>query len=163
MIAFTNFGKRSKLNPKTVKVTVSMSKFDYECLKPMAKDRKLTIPAMFREAMWFHLCKIQTKKNSKVRQERVKVARSKGRHTKKQWQRLVKTFGGVCLRCGDPNKPVTKDHILPLYAGGDDTIKNLQPLCLECNVGNVEGFNWKIKRMPELSPMDRHMVLWDEQ
>ncbi len=67
-----------------------------------------------------------------TRAQRMTEARKKGTHTKREWNILCEIFGDKCLRCGANCRPV-KDHILPVYNGGSDSIENLQPLCAMCN------------------------------
>ena len=40
--------------------------------------------------------------------------------------------GDLCLRCGT-SKDISLDHIIPVCHGGENTIENLQPLCIYCN------------------------------
>jgi len=70
--------------------------------------------------------------NLELRTERLKKARVKGTHTKKEWLSLVKKYN-YCVRCKAKNVLLTKDHIIPIYQGGSDSIDNLQPLCRKCN------------------------------
>lgn len=81
-----------------------------------------------------------------IRIARLKSAREKATHTKKQWIALLEEFDYRCLRCGCyPIGEPTKDHILPICRGGSDAIDNLQPLCRQCNSsGGALGhsFNW---------------------
>lgn len=151
--------KKSSIDPKDKTITVSISSFDYENIQQIAKEKGLSLSAITREALWYFQDRESKHKISKARRKRLKLAKLKGTHTKREWDKLVKIFGGVCLRCGDPNKPITKDHIIPLHKGGDDTIQNLQPLCLECNVGNKAGLNWRKKRFLELSTEAREELL----
>jgi len=57
-----------------------------------------------------------------------------------EWEEMLSFFNYVCCNCecevigGRP----TKDHIIPITYGGTNNIKNLQPLCRECNTGNTE-------------------------
>lgn len=55
-----------------------------------------------------------------------------GSHTREEWMALVERCGNRCACCGLPKK-LTRDHIVPLVAGGSDSIDNIQPLCRECN------------------------------
>ena len=55
-----------------------------------------------------------------------------GNHTLKEWNKLKEDFGNICAICGK-DKPLTKDHIIPLSKGGTDFIWNIQPLCRNCN------------------------------
>lgn len=72
------------------------------------------------------------KQNQAKRAIRLKAARKKGRHTRHEWAALVRVLGGICVRCSKA-LPIQKDHIVPIYQGGSDSIDNLQPLCLRCN------------------------------
>lgn len=70
------------------------------------------------------------------RSERLAEARRKGRHTKAEWNSMVAFFNNTCVMCeGASNlNGVVKDHLIPVYQGGSDSITNLQPLCVLCNV-----------------------------
>ena len=70
--------------------------------------------------------------SAEKRRIRLARAREKGTHTKEQWEELRDAFGR-CLRCGDTESALQKDHIIPLYQGGSDCVTNIQPLCKSCN------------------------------
>lgn len=65
-------------------------------------------------------------------------------HSKEQWLEMVSFFNYTCCNCesevigGIP----TKDHIYPVSIGGTDSIRNIQPLCRQCNtskfIGNID-------------------------
>lgn len=55
-----------------------------------------------------------------------------GSHTFEQWAELKTRNENRCAYCGE-QKPLTKDHIVPLSEGGSDYIENIQPLCRNCN------------------------------
>lgn len=72
------------------------------------------------------------------RSQRLAEARSKGRHTTEEWETLCDLMGHRCVKCGIhradlPGNALTKDHIVPIYQGGDDSIRNIQPMCMTCN------------------------------
>lgn len=71
---------------------------------------------------------------------------AKGSHSFKEWQELCKKFSNKCANCKQEKK-LTKDHMKPLSLGGTDFIKNIQPLCRNCN-----SRKWKknIYQNPEL-------------
>ena len=69
--------------------------------------------------------------NNIKRSERLTTAREKGTHTKAEWLALKSIFS-CCPRCEGNGEPV-KDHIIPIYQGGSDSIDNIQPLCRKCN------------------------------
>ena len=73
------------------------------------------------------------RQHTRTRRERLQVAREKGTHTALEWEVLRHIFGGACVRCGNRNYRVEKDHIEPVYQGGSDAIWNLQPMCAPCN------------------------------
>lgn len=56
-------------------------------------------------------------------------------HYKYEWDEMIEFFGFVCCSCESEvigGRP-TKDHIYPTALGGTNSIRNLQPLCRECN------------------------------
>jgi len=63
---------------------------------------------------------------------RIRMQRNGGRHTPQEWRDLCAQYGHVCLACGY-KRPLTKDHVIPVYLGGSDAIENIQPLCKSCN------------------------------
>lgn len=70
---------------------------------------------------------------------------AEGSHSFSDWQQLKIKHKNRCAICGE-NKPLTKDHILPLSEGGSNYIDNIQPLCRNCN-----SKKWKhIYENPEL-------------
>jgi 5-methylcytosine-specific restriction endonuclease McrA len=55
-----------------------------------------------------------------------------GHHSPDEWSAVLKKFGRRCVDCGATGK-LTKDHIVPISAGGTNFAFNLQPLCMSCN------------------------------
>lgn len=70
--------------------------------------------------------------NAVIRSQRMAEARSKGTHTKAEWEAL-RDIIGCCARCGRTDMNLEKDHIVPIYQGGSDAIENIQPSCAPCN------------------------------
>ncbi len=61
-----------------------------------------------------------------------------GSHSSEAWRQLKDLFGNRCLCCGVDGR-LTKDHVVPVTAGGSDNIENIQPLCLRCNKAKFTG------------------------
>ena len=63
------------------------------------------------------------------------LAKQKGNHTKNEWIEMVDFFENTCAEClGESGLlNIEKDHIIPIYQGGSNHIRNLQPLCSRCN------------------------------
>lgn len=82
-----------------------------------------------------------------IRRARLLAARKKGIHTKIEWENLKKEFDYKCVRCGNKPEKLEKDHIIPIYQGGNDTTINIQPLCKKCNCQKgPETINWVLIR-----------------
>lgn len=58
-----------------------------------------------------------------------------GSHTFEEWENLKLWHGNSCVSCSrsEPDVRLTRDHIVPLSKGGNDSIENIQPLCRSCN------------------------------
>lgn len=69
----------------------------------------------------------------RARDQRMKLAKAKGSHTEAEWNEMVEYFEYKCVFCDDAFETLTKDHIIPIYQGGDDSITNIQPACRSCN------------------------------
>jgi hypothetical protein len=68
---------------------------------------------------------------------RARVRGCEGRHTNKEWQAVLLAHGNRCHWCGakgTQQKPLTRDHYVPLCRGGTNAASNIVPSCLECNV-----------------------------
>lgn len=61
------------------------------------------------------------------------IMRASGTYTPEQWGTLCARYDHRCLCCNE-HRPLTIDHVVPLSQGGSNTIENLQPLCLKCNL-----------------------------
>ena len=67
-----------------------------------------------------------------LRSQRLSEARTKGTHSPAEWDAMKAFHGHRCVRCHGDGE-IVKDHILPIYQGGSDSIENIQPLCRSCN------------------------------
>lgn len=56
-------------------------------------------------------------------------------HTETEWIYMKEFYKNKCLRCykSEPDIILTKDHVIPLSKGGNNSIENIQPLCSSCN------------------------------
>ncbi len=70
-----------------------------------------------------------------ARADRIRRARSIGRHTDEEWAALLTVFGNRCVRCGASGAvaEICKDHIVAVSRAGSDHIDNIQPMCTPCN------------------------------
>lgn len=70
---------------------------------------------------------------SRAHARRVKL-RNGPTYTVGEWAALLIETGNKCLCCGKTGITLSIDHIVPVSKGGTNTIDNLQPLCIICNV-----------------------------
>ena len=77
----------------------------------------------------------RNKRNRVLRAQRLAIAKSKGTHSKLQFESLKKSCGNICVICNGSSGLLNleRDHIIPLYQGGSDAIENIQPVCAKCN------------------------------
>lgn len=57
-----------------------------------------------------------------------------GAYTLEEWNTLCEKYDNKCLACGDKPESLSVDHVVPISKGGLNTIDNIQPLCLPCNI-----------------------------
>lgn len=59
-----------------------------------------------------------------------------GKVTLAEWKRILLFYGHACARCGvsGSEEIVTLDHFIPTSKGGENTWRNIWPLCLSCNL-----------------------------
>lgn len=55
-----------------------------------------------------------------------------GTHTADEWHELLVLYAFQCAYCGQA-KPLVRDHLTPLSAGGTNSIDNIIPACRSCN------------------------------
>jgi 5-methylcytosine-specific restriction endonuclease McrA len=58
--------------------------------------------------------------------------------TPTDWRRLVDRYRGCCAYCGASDKPLTREHIIPLARGGRHSIGNILPVCGSCNYSKAD-------------------------
>ena len=77
---------------------------------------------------------------------KTRITKAGGSFTPAEWKALCDFYGSKCLACGEV-KPLTADHIIPISKGGSSNIKNIQPLCLSCNIskGNRHNTDYRTK------------------
>lgn len=72
--------------------------------------------------------------NRELRSARMAAAKQQGTHTREEWEILREYCQYKCVKCGAEGHQ-DRDHILPVYQGGSDSLHNIQPLCARCNAG----------------------------
>lgn len=63
---------------------------------------------------------------------RARKAKCLGSFSFEEWTELCNRYDNKCLACGE-KKPLSRDHVIPIALGGNNTIDNIQPLCRSCN------------------------------
>lgn len=69
---------------------------------------------------------------TKYHKRRALIEGNGGIHTTSEWLALVVANNNECANCHE-DRPLTRDHIVPLSRGGTNDISNIQPLCGSCN------------------------------
>lgn len=50
-----------------------------------------------------------------------------------EWRNILEIYNHRCAYCLRPNRKLTRDHVLALARGGEDTADNVVPACQSCN------------------------------
>jgi 5-methylcytosine-specific restriction endonuclease McrA len=92
--------------------------------------------AEHKEEMRVKLLAWRRKNKARVVQQvltrKYRVMGLQGTHTLEQWEKLKEKFGQRCAKCKQ-QRPLTRDHIIPVSKNGSNDISNIQPLCGPCN------------------------------
>lgn len=74
--------------------------------------------------------------NAATHRRRAAMRGCAGEYTQEEWLALKEAQDFICLCCGarEPEISLTPDHVTPVSKGGDNTVVNLQGLCLPCNL-----------------------------
>jgi 5-methylcytosine-specific restriction endonuclease McrA len=90
---------------------------------------------------------------------RARVKGAKGSHTHAEWQSLLEASSFLCWYCGCSDKPLTRDHIIPLKLGGSNTISNIVPACRSCNSKKGHKLQTPLdSKLIEVSHFDYHIT-----
>lgn len=67
--------------------------------------------------------------------KRGRRAGTPGRVTVRQWKQILLFYGNACGRCrvSGLQELLTLDHFIPTAKGGENTWRNVWPLCWPCN------------------------------
>jgi 5-methylcytosine-specific restriction endonuclease McrA len=66
-------------------------------------------------------------------------------YSHQQWKETVIFFGGECAYCGRTlrkGERLTRDHLVPVSAGGQTTQANIVPACSSCN-SSKQDMEWR--------------------
>lgn len=77
--------------------------------------------------------KNRPKMREKYRRSDARRRSAEGSWTTPQWLTLCAKYGNKCLRCERTDRPLTPDHVIPIFLGGTNWLWNIQPLCRNCN------------------------------
>lgn len=76
------------------------------------------------------------REKTRASNKRAKKAAIPGTHTEEEWLAVVRSFGGRCAYCGADDKPLTRDHAVPVSRRRlkpTNGIENIVPACGPCN------------------------------
>lgn len=71
-----------------------------------------------------------------------------GAHTEAQWGDRLQAYGYRCAYCGDGERALIREHVVPLSAGGTNDIANLVPACQPCNARKLNRTDYPPPRPP---------------
>jgi 5-methylcytosine-specific restriction endonuclease McrA len=90
---------------------------------------------------------------AQIRRRALKAGVDSRMVTPRDWVRLCNRFHNCCAYCGK-SRPLTQDHVIPLFRGGRDAIGNIVPACTSCNASKgtkllIEWRRWRAGRTPQ--------------
>lgn len=110
-----------------------------------AKEKeRMLVPPEVRAALFLSLNNIDDGNTNGTKRTKMDEARRR---------KILETLGEFCNKCGTNEGNLECDHIEPLWAGGEDSIKNIQVLCSDCH--SEKTAEETRKRNTLLEKMDR--------
>lgn len=107
------------------------------CRNQLEKKRRHANLALFREKQRAYIQanreRVRLLSRLGEHRRRARKMRLKEHFTKAEWLALCERYGNRCVKCGSMGK-LTADHVMPISRRGRNSIDNIQPLCLTCNV-----------------------------
>lgn len=83
---------------------------------------------------WAHSTPERHARALKLRKDYVERRKAApGEHTEEAWQARIRQYEGRCAYCGRDDRPLVREHVQPLIAGGSNHISNIVPACQPCN------------------------------
>lgn len=100
-------------------------------------------------------------RSQEKRKENIRIANSKGKHTKKDIELLKENQQGLCYWCRNVITGKQHiDHIIAIVHGGSNSVSNLCISCHKCNIRKWIGLPSEFIREHKLNPLDNR---WLEQ
>lgn len=75
---------------------------------------------------------------AKKQRRRARLAGCESELSLAEWNEIKRRFNYRCAYCGKSGK-MTRDHVVPLIKGGDDSPLNIVPACWSCNSSKHTG------------------------
>lgn len=103
----------------------------------------------FQRVKWAHSTPERNERALSMRREYTeRVKNAPGGHTDDEWQARLKSYRHRCAYCGRGDRPLIREHVLPVSAGGTNDISNLVPACQPCNVRKLDRLDFPAPRPP---------------
>jgi 5-methylcytosine-specific restriction endonuclease McrA len=99
------------------------------------------------------------------RKRKLRMKGIEAKLTQEDWNTLLEAFENKCFICRreEPEIKLTKDHILPISKGGDDSFENIMVICNFCNSRKgTKGGEWYVEQL-ELMKEKGRLFLYDEE
>lgn len=82
-------------------------------------------------ALWFRVPKDRIK--AILGKALIKTRQFGSRQSFYEWEHKKAQYHYCCAYCGKHTRDLERDHVVPLSAGGADSIDNIVPACFDCN------------------------------
>ena len=104
----------------------------------------------YQRVQWAHSTPERHARALKLRADY--VARRKaasGSHSEAEWQARLAQYRHRCAYCGAGDRPLVREHVVPLIGGGTDDIGNVVPACQPCNARKYARQDMRPAQPPE--------------
>jgi 5-methylcytosine-specific restriction endonuclease McrA len=92
---------------------------------------------------WAHSTPERHKRALSMRKEYTERRKNApGGHTQAEWDAKIKAYANRCAYCGCGDRPMVREHVIPLSASGTNDITNLVPACQPCNARKLDRLDF---------------------
>ena len=104
----------------------------------------------FQRVVWAHSTPDRHHRALQMRKDYVvRRKQAPGSHSQAEWEARLVAYARRCAYCGRGDRPLVREHVTPVSAGGTNDIANIVPACQSCNARKLDRLDFQPPRPPD--------------